>query len=369
MDDQKESTPPQLDTEPPPARTDAAYQPRAAVLISGGLDSMLAARVLQQQGVHVEGLNFFTGFCVEGHTHAIRKRPDNKPRRNSALWVAEQLGFRLHIIDVAEEYKDVVINPKHGYGANLNPCLDCKGFMVRKAIAWMEQHDFDFVATGEVIGQRPMSQRRETMPIIARESGAEKRLVRPLCAKLLPPTYPEQQGWLQRDALYDFSGRGRKPQIALARQFGIEEWAQPAGGCCFLTDQTYSRKLADLWQSRGTKEYELDDIMLLKVGRHIRPAPHFKLMVGREEGENNFLRGYRSRFISLTPTSHLGPLALIDGEPSDQELTLAATIVARYSQGRDAASVIVQINFPGSDRVLTVEVKPLAGEVPAAWRI
>ncbi|MCG2633814.1 MAG: tRNA (5-methylaminomethyl-2-thiouridylate)-methyltransferase [Gammaproteobacteria bacterium] len=330
---------------------------------------MLAARVLQQQGVHVEGLNFFTGFCVEGHTHSIRKRESKTPRRNNALWVAEQLGIKLHIIDVAEEYKDVVINPKHGYGSNLNPCLDCKGFMVRKATHWMAEHDFDFVATGEVIGQRPMSQRKATMPVIARESGANDRLVRPLSAQLLPPTYPEQQGWLKRDQLYDFSGRGRKPQIALAQQFGFDEWAQPAGGCCFLTDQAYSRKLADLWSSRGEKNYELDDIMLLKVGRHIRPRPHFKLIVSREEGENNFLRGYRKRFISLEPVSHEGALALLDGDATNEELKMAAEIVARYSQGRAAATVSIRIRDRDSGEEKTIDVAPLQGEIPSEWRI
>jgi tRNA-specific 2-thiouridylase len=214
-----------------------AEQRKAVALISGGLDSMLAAKVVMEQGVHVEGVNFFTGFCVEGHTHAIRERDSHKPKRNNALWVAEQLGIKLHIIDVIDEYKDVLLNPKHGYGAHLNPCLDCKVFMVRKALAWsfMEENGFDFIVTGEVIGQRPKSQRKETMPIIARESGADDRLLRPLCAKHLPPTLPEREGWVDREELYDFHGRNRKPQFALARRFGFEDWSQPAGGCCFLT--------------------------------------------------------------------------------------------------------------------------------------
>ena len=171
--------------------------PRKAVaLISGGLDSMLAARLMRDQGIHVEGINFFTGFCVEGHTHAIRASKQNKPKRNNALWSAEQVGIKLHIVDVIDEYKDVVINPKHGYGAHLNPCLDCKGFMVGKAREWMEANGFDFIVTGEVIGQRPMSQRRDTLPVVARESGAFDRLLRPLCAKLLPETLPEREGWV-----------------------------------------------------------------------------------------------------------------------------------------------------------------------------
>jgi len=195
---------------------------KVAVLVSGGLDSMLAVKVLQEQGVHVEGLNFYTGFCVEGHTHAIRKKDQKKDKRNNALWVAEQLGIKLHILDIVDEYKDVLINPKHGYGANMNPCLDCKIFMVKKALQWMEEHDFDFIATGEVVGQRPMSQRKDTMPIVSNESGAEDLLVRPLCAKNLPSTLPEREGWIDRETLYDFSGRTRKPQMALADQFGLK---------------------------------------------------------------------------------------------------------------------------------------------------
>ena len=174
-------------TQPYPAIPMTEPQRKAVSLISGGLDSLLATKIIIDQGIHVEGINFYTGFCVEGHTHAIRKKDKQKEKRNNALWVAEQLGIKLHIIDVIDEYKDVLLNPKHGYGQNLNPCLDCKIFMVNKAQAWawMEENQFDFIITGEVVGQRPKSQRKETMPIIARESGAEDRLLRPLCAKNL----------------------------------------------------------------------------------------------------------------------------------------------------------------------------------------
>lgn len=343
-------------------------QPRKAVaLISGGLDSLLAARVIQQQGIHVEGINFYTGFCVEGHTHAIRKKDKARPKRNNALWVAEQLGIKLHIIDIIEEYKDIVANPKHGYGANLNPCLDCKVFMVRKAREWIESKRFDFIITGEVIGQRPMSQRKRTMPVIAEESGADELLLRPLCAKNLPPTLPEREGWVDRQRLYGFEGRSRKPQMALAAEFGFEDYAQPAGGCCFLTDAQYSHKLADLWQARGDRHYELDDIMLLKVGRHLRPRPHFKLIVGREDGENKFLQGYRKQYTNLMTISHNGPLVLIDGEVDDDDLLLAARLTARFSQGRDAEHVDVQVTMLEGDSK-TLQVSPIAGDaIPGDW--
>lgn len=345
-----------------------SQQRKAVALISGGLDSMLAAKVIQAQGIYVEGINFFTGFCVEGHTHAIRRHDQAKPKRNNALWVAEQLGIKLHFIDVIEEYKNVVINPKYGYGANLNPCLDCKIFMVGKARQWMEEHGFDFIVTGEVIGQRPKSQRKDTMPLVAHESGAEDLLLRPLCAKHLPPTKPERQGWVDRNRLYGFYGRNRKPQMELAKAFGLTDYAQPAGGCCFLTDANYARKLADLWQARGSKHYALDDILLLKVGRHIRPRPEFKLIVAREEGESRFLSGYKNRCIHLYPVSHVGPLTLVDGCPSDADLILAARIVARYSQGRNADVVEVKAVTAKDER--TFRITPLLPhEIPEEWML
>jgi tRNA U34 2-thiouridine synthase MnmA/TrmU len=171
-----------------------------------------------------------------------------KKKRNNALWVAEQLGIKINIVDVVQEYKQVLLNPKHGYGMNMNPCLDCKIFMVSKAVEWIKKNHadgFDFIITGEVIGQRPMSQRRLTMPIVASESGADDILLRPLCAKNLPATKPELEGWVDREKLYDFNGRVRTPQMVLAEEYGFTDYATPAGGCCFLTDKSYSSKLID----------------------------------------------------------------------------------------------------------------------------
>ena len=342
-------------------------QRKAVALISGGLDSMLAAQAVIEQGIHVEGINFYTGFCVEGHTHAIRKKDTDKPKRNNSLWVAEQLGIKLHIIDIIEEYKQVLLNPKYGYGANMNPCLDCKIFMVNKAKQWMLENGFDFIITGEVIGQRPMSQRKQTMPIIAEKSGADDLLVRPLCAQNLPATLPEREGWLSREQLFNFSGRSRKPQMQLAEQYGFTDYAQPAGGCCFLTDASYSLKLADLWQARGERDYELDDIMLLKVGRHIRPKPHFKIIVAREDGESQFMSGYKKDFISMNCASHRGPLVLIDGNPGADDLLLAGQILARYGQGREAEQVEVTIRDKQGEEC-NIKVKPLTAEqIPVDW--
>jgi len=322
---------------------------------------MLATKTIMEQGIHVEGINFFTGFCVEGHTHAIRDKEKAKAKRNNSLWVAEQLGIKLHIIDVIDDYKNVLINPKHGYGAYMNPCLDCKIFMVNKAKQWIAENGFDFIITGEVIGQRPMSQRKATLPIVARESGADDLLVRPLCAKNLPPTLPEREGWIDREKLHAITGRSRKPQMEMAEGFGFSDYAQPAGGCCFLTDKNYSAKLVDMWQAHGHKDYQLDDVMLLKVGRHIRPAAHFKLIVARDEGEGRFLQGYKKDFISLFSRSHAGPLVLLDGNPSAEDLYLAASITARYGQGRYMDQVEIMIKGK-EDFERMILVKPFAAE-------
>ncbi len=353
-----------------------AIRRRALALLSGGLDSLLAVKVIQAQGIEVEGINFYTGFCVEGHTHAIRRPSPDKVVRNNALWSAEQLGIRLRIEDISEDYKRIVLNPQYGYGAHLNPCLDCKVFMVNQATLFLNRarevaadEGFDFLITGEVPGQRPKSQKSVYMKLVATESGADERLLRPLSAKLMAPTLPEREGWVDRDKLYGFSGRSRAPQIALAKSFGLEDWSQPAGGCCFLTDKAYSGKLKDLWASRGRKDYELDDILLLKVGRHIRPAPHYKLMIGREEGENNFLEGYHQEFPHIRILSHRGPLTLVDGQPDAGDLDFAARIAARFCQGRDEAVVRVAIHEPGGV-VRVRDVPPLPdAELEKHWYV
>ena len=343
-------------------------KPKAVALISGGLDSMLAAKVVLDQGVHVEGINFYTGFCVESHTSSIRARA-GLIRRNNALWVAEQLGIKLHIIDIAEEYKEIVLNPKHGYGQHLNPCLDCKIFMIARAQEWAIGRGYDFIVTGEVMGQRPKSQRKQAMPLIARESGVADRLLRPLCAKHMPESLPEREGWVDRSKLHGFHGRNRKPQIELARAYGFEDWAQPAGGCCFLTNEHYSAKLADLWAARGERDYSLDDIVLLKVGRHLRPAPHWKMIISREDGENFYLAGYRQLGPFLRTLSHGGPVALLDGSPTTADVDIAARTLARYGQGRTAQAVSVQVDYPDGRGEVRVVAPYHEMEIPKGWHI
>jgi len=316
---------------------------KAVALISGGLDSMLAAKVILDQGIQVEGLNFYSGFFGVGSKVVTSKNKRNKPDYNSAQWIADQLGIKLHVIDVVEEFKDVFLNPKYGYGSQLNPCLDCKIFIVRKALGWMCKNNFDFVISGEVIGQRPMSQRRDTMNIVKRDSDAQGLLLRPLCAKHFPETIPEQKGWVDRDKLLSFVGRDRKPQIALAKKYGFKDFPQPAGGC-LLTEPNYAARIKDMWQGKVNKHYHLDEINLLKVGRHIRPRSHFKLIIGREEIENKFLEKFKDKYISLHCVDHPGPLVLIYGEVNDEDLKLSAQIIVKFIKHKDAEDVLVQVN-------------------------
>ena len=344
-------------------------QRRALGLLSGGLDSILATRLLSDQGIHVECVNFHTGFCIQTHTGAMRNpKPGAPPPRHDALHAAQLLGVKLHLIDIAEDYVRIVTNPKHGYGSHLNPCLDCKIFMVHKAWAMKEALGFDFIFTGEVLGQRPMSQRRDNLPHIEREAGVKGWLLRPLCAQHLPLTEPEKRGWVDRQKLLGFHGRGRKPQMALAQQFGIQDYPSPAGGCCFLTDENYARKLRDLWTFRKTKDYTMDDIVLLKAGRHIRPSPRFKIIVGRDETENRFLEGFRKERLALRALNLAGPLVLLEGDPEEEDRTLACRLAARFGQGRAQEQVQISIQGNGIEETRTVTPMP-SHEIPQEWYV
>ncbi|OSM07041.1 tRNA (5-methylaminomethyl-2-thiouridylate)-methyltransferase [Magnetofaba australis] len=339
---------------------------RALGLLSGGLDSTLAARLLMEQGIEVACVNFYTGFCVQNHTQAIRAKEGDPAPRHDALHAAEVLGIKLHIVDISEEYVRIVTDPKYGYGKNLNPCLDCKIFMVEKAWELKEKLGFDFLFTGEVVGQRPMSQRADTMPKVARESGVEGWLVRPLCAKRLPETEPEKQGLVDREKLMGFHGRSRKPQMALAAEFGLVDYPSPAGGCCFLTDENYSRRLQDLWDNRGSKQYSMEDIILLKAGRHLRISPTCKIIVGRDEPENNFLQGFRAGRWAIRAANLPGPLALVEGAPSTEDLEAACRLTARFGKGKSHPSVAISVEHDGQTE--TREVAPFgADEVPQSW--
>jgi tRNA-uridine 2-sulfurtransferase len=334
---------------------------KAIAMISGGLDSTLALAMVRAQGVEVKAINFYTGFCITETQRRKGGRQDGTMPQNEALRAAADLEIEIEYIDISgDAYLDMLLHPKYGYGANANPCVDCRIFMMRKAKEVMEREGADFIFTGEVLGQRPKSQRRDTLWAIERESGLKGRLLRPLSAKLLPPSIPEQEGILDRSKLGDLSGRGRTRQIAMARELGLSEWPQPAGGCCFLTDESFSRKFFDILGQREAagepRRIDRDDVVLMTTGRHFRLSPTVKLIVGRTEVENGTLESYagtaRSR---LAARVHAGPVALVEGEPTWEERQLAARIVARYGKGKDEPSVEVEWRDPdGGLEVLAV---------------
>jgi tRNA U34 2-thiouridine synthase MnmA/TrmU len=336
---------------------------RAIGMLSGGLDSTLALRLMRDQGIAVQAINFYTGFCITETQRRLGGRAkDGKVPRNEALRAGADLGVEVEMVDLSDSgYLDVVANPKYGYGANANPCVDCRVFMMSRARRIMEERGADFVFTGEVLGQRPMSQRRDTLGIIERKSGLVGRLLRPLSAKLLPPTIAELEGKVDRNQLLAISGRGRKPQMELAEQLGVEDYPQPAGGCCFLTDESFGRKFHDLLDHRAVRKIEKDEIVLLATGRHFRLAEGVKLVVGRSEGENLVLERYAdaARW-RVEAVGHKGPLALVEGEPAYEERLLASRIVARYGHGRGADEV--QVAWHKGEEEDTFSVAPFREE-------
>ncbi len=338
-------------------------RPKAIVLMSGGLDSTLAAKLLQEQGVEVLGVNFSTGFCVTDHKRATAKPgSDPKKLRHEGLRAGADLGVPVEIVDLREDYLDVVFNPKHGYGANMNPCVDCRAHMLKKAKAIMEREGADFVATGEVLGQRPMSQRKDTMRIVEKDSGLEGRLLRPLSAKRLKPTLAEQEGLVDRELLLGLQGRGRRKQMDLIEARGITDYPLPAGGCCFLTDAAYARKFRDKMLHRGKARMDWEDVVLLKLGRHFRLSPELKLIVGRNEEENEFLDRYCKGRVRFEAPEVEGPVALADESlPTFEMERLCAAIVARFGDGKRLATVKVEATG-GEAPPRTYEVAPLWDE-------
>ncbi|RMG11100.1 MAG: thiamine biosynthesis protein [Deltaproteobacteria bacterium] len=331
-------------------------RPKAIAMLSGGLDSTLALHKVKAMGFDVKAVNFYTGFCITETHRRVGGRPkDGAIPRNDPLHAAAGAETEIEFIDVSDEYVDVVTNPKYGYGAHMNPCIDCRIFMLRKAKEIMEAEGAEFVFTGEVVGQRPKSQRRPVMDLIEREAGLEGRLLRPLSGKHLPPTEAEKKGLLRREDLLDFKGRTRKPQMALARELGIDDYPQPAGGCCFLTDESYAKKFRDLLEHREDRRYTKDDIVLLSAGRHFRLGPQQKLVVSRNEAENALLRRYAEGAWRLEARDHKGPLAIFQGEAVEPYLERASRIVARYGKGRSEPRCVVRWERGGETREIDVE--------------
>lgn len=335
---------------------------KALSLISGGLDSLLATKLILNQGIHVEGINFFTGFSGD-HDYCFKRREQG---HQNARWVSQQLGIKLHIVNVVDHFKPILLNPKYGYGANLNPCLDCKLFMILQAKTWMEKQGFNFLITGEVLGQRPKSQRKDTLRIAPKVT--DDLVIRPLSAKLLPPTLPERKGCVKRELLGDISGRGRKSQIEMARQFGFKEFPQPSGGC-LLTDSNFCSRLQDLLNHRLNRDYSLEDVLLLRLGRHLRIKSNLKVVVGRDKVENDYLESFSNEYVLLQSADSFGALVLVDGEVNKNNLSFLGRFAAYFSKWRDAKKVKVSARIPKGSKQ-NILVTPLASnEILSDWYI
>lgn len=316
---------------------------KAVVLMSGGLDSMLTAKILERCGIEVCAINFYTGFCIAEQRRRVdgaRSATSQKKIENQALKAAAEVEIPVEIVDISKEYLDIVTNPKHGYGSNVNPCIDCRIHMLREARRYMERIGAKFIATGEVVGQRPMSQHRNTMRLIEKEAGVAGLVLRPLSAKILPPSLAETEGYVDREKLYGIFGRGRNPQMKIARELGITVYPNPAGGCCFLTDQTYAVRFYDMMSHRTDRTLTMEDVVRLRLGRQLRLSETHKIIIGRNESENDLLERYAEHGMALiAATVEKGPVALVEGKFTDEDLRLAASIVAGYGKGKGLESV------------------------------
>lgn len=293
---------------------------RAVGLLSGGLDSTIAALIVRDLGVEIYGLCFILpwGCCSKDEAHRV----------------ARALGIKFMALQLDESYLEMIKNPKYGRGRALNPCVDCRIHMFSRARVYMESIGADFVFTGEVLGQRPMSQMKRSLAAIEENSGLKGRLLRPLSAKLLEPTVPETEGLIDREKLLAITGRSRKEQMSLAESSGIRDYPNPAGGC-LLTDEHFSRKMSDLLE-HGYRNFR--EAVTLKWGRHFRLSENCKAILGRDQEENEILTRFaHEKDIIMEIVGRRGPTLILKAEnPSEDLLTTAAGLVKYYSAHRES---------------------------------
>ncbi len=331
---------------------EGAKRGHAIALFSGGLDSALAILLMLRQNIEVTALTFMTHFgCDLGDRSSCGSNP---------YPAAEKFGFNVKLMHLGQKFVDIVENPRFGRGRNMNPCTDCRILMLNEAKTFMEMVNADFIITGEVVGQRPMSQVKPRMRLIENETGLEGKLLRPLSAKLLPPTDPEKSGMVDREKLERIEGRSRKRQMELAVQFGLEDYPTPASGC-LLTDVGYSNRLRDLLAHTGRLSF--DDLNLLKYGRHFRLTPDYKLVVGRHEEDNDHLMAVKRNYHVHIEAMGIGsPVTLLVGaNPPEEVVRLAASITARYCESKALPEVEVTV-FDNGAGGRTMVVKPAADE-------
>lgn len=339
--------------------TEKKKQVRAVALFSGGLDSALAILLLLKQDVDVTGLTFMTHFGCD--------LSDRSSCGSDPYPTADKFGFKVKLMHLGQKFVDIVEKPKFGRGAHMNPCLDCRVLMLNEAKTLMEMTNADLVVTGEVLGQRPFSQQRDKMNLVMRETGLRGKLLRPLSAKLLEPTDAEQSGLIDRDKLEGISGRSRKRQMELARTFGLDDYPNPGGGC-LLTDTAYSSRLRDLLTH--SEHLAFDDLNLLRVGRHFRLDAMTKVIVGRDEQDNDQINGFRRDYHFLLEAVDVGsPLTLLIGTPSAENLDRAAAITARYSSARSEPRVRVISTCLSDNNETEHQVAPAKDELIATLTI
>lgn len=308
-------------------------QRKVLALFSGGLDSILAVKIMLEQGLAVEALNFTSPFFM--------CKSAKKPGVSEATRAAQQLGVPLKIVELGIEFLNIIKNPRHGYGSGMNPCIDCKIFFLRQAAAYMATCGADFIITGEVLGQRPMSQRRDALRVIERESGLTGLLLRPLSAKHLPPTLPEQEGWVDREKLLAITGRSRKEQMHLAETLQVGAYPNPAGGC-LLTEPSFLSKIRDVFAHQ--EEPHPEDFTLLKVGRHFRVGPQTKVVIGRDERDNLAMEAIiRPGEVQLRWAEGSSPLALVTGVIQPELLETAAKILLRYTKAQPGTTCSIKV--------------------------
>jgi len=320
---------------------------KAVALFSGGLDSILAVKLIQEQGIEVKGVNFKTPFFG----------------LDQALITTKNLDMDLEIIDITGELLEILKNPLHGFGKNMNPCIDCHTLMFKKAGEYMTKIGASFILSGEVLGERPMSQNRNSLSLIERESGLEGRILRPLSALLLPETIPEKEGLVNKNKLLNISGRSRKRQMELATRMDLKHYPSPAGGCK-LTEQGFSKRLRDLFNQ---EKYSLEEIDLLKLGRHFRLNRDIKLVVGRNKEENERLKDFFQEGDFLFKAKNLkGPISLIKKgfKLKNDFIDKSCQITARYCDRNEGEDEEVYINYYSASKELakTRKVKPLREE-------
>ncbi|MDY6855400.1 MAG: hypothetical protein SWO11_11955 [Thermodesulfobacteriota bacterium] len=320
----------------------------AIALLSGGLDSTLAVKMILDQGIKVEAVTFISLFCT--CTSSSSGCMEGKA-------AAERLRVNLKVINISKEILTLIRKPKYGYGKNMNPCIDCRIFMFKKAEEYRKEIGASFLITGEVLGERPMSQRRDAMRIIERDSGLGGLILRPLCAKLLEPSIPEIKGLVNREKLLDIQGRSRKPQIALAKELGINDYPCPAGGC-LLTDPGFANRMRDLMEYNP--EFSLNDVHLLKMGRHFRLSPKIKIIVGRNEKENKKLSSFALKGdLIFKALDFPGPTTIVRGRIEKSKMGLPASITARYSKAKNKKEISIGYREHPFDTTRILHVAPL----------